>query len=70
MTERTEQRYSLTNRLLIAWGIPLILAMLSLITFFVHDLYIDYKKRITGVEQRTQQLDTRVTVLEILEKSN
>lgn len=70
MTERTEQFYSVTNRVLIAWGIPLILAMLSLITFFVHDLYIDYKKRITGVEQRTQQLDTRVTVLEILEKSN
>ena len=64
MSPKQEQNLTIANKIMIAWGIPLILGMLSLITFFVHDIYRDYKERMESVERKVYNHETRIVVLE------
>lgn len=64
MSPKAEQNLTVVNKLMIAWGLPIIVAMLSLITFFVHDIYANYQSRMDRVEKQINTHETRLTVLE------
>lgn len=64
MSPKQEQQLTIANKIMIAWGIPIIVGMLSLITFFVHDIYRDYKERMESVEHKVYNHETRLVVLE------